>query len=109
MEMDFRNELFMASRDRLKGGTEARLLRQRLTELLTTGRLREIYKERKAAISVESTDTDDLIRNLTRRLPFRDELIRLLEHTMSLDKRQRGRRLQRDVSHKRIQENESLH
>ena len=41
MELNFRNELFMASRDRLKGGKEARELRRRLSDLLSTGRLKE--------------------------------------------------------------------
>ena len=101
MELNFRNELFMASRDRLKGGKEARQLRQRLSELLSTGRLKEVYKERKAAISVESTDTDELFRNLSKNLPLRDDLMRLLEHTMAFDRKPGERRVQRDGSSQR--------
>ena len=98
MEVDFRNELFMASRDRLKDGNESRELRSGLGRLLTSGRLKEIYKERKSAISVESNDTEDLLRNFAKNLPFRDELIRLLDHTMALDQKRDGRRLRNERS-----------
>src|SRR6266478_5309514 len=45
MRMTFRNELFMASRDRLKGADETRVLRDLLNDLLGKGKLQEIYKQ----------------------------------------------------------------
>jgi len=101
MDVDFRNELFMASRDRLKDGSESRELRSGLSRVLTSGRLKEVYKERKSAISVESNDTDDLLRSFAKSLPFRDDLMRLLDDTMALDDKRDGRRPRRDQSQTR--------
>ena len=84
LDIEFRQELFMASRDRLKDGKESRKLRKRLGELLRSGRLKEIYKGRKAQISVDDADADDLLRSLTSNLPFRNELMRLFDHTLKL-------------------------
>ena len=84
LEMDFRRELFMASRDRLKAGKESRELRTRLGDLLKSGRLKDIYKARKARMSVDDAEADDLIRNLTANLPLRNELVRLFGHSLQL-------------------------
>lgn len=89
---EFRNELFMASRDRLKGGDESRKLRRRLVDLLASGRLKNIHKERKALITVESKDAEELVRNITRNLPIRNELAELLGQTFRLDDRRNGYR-----------------
>ena len=85
----------MASRDRLKDGSESRLLRRQLADLLRSGRLKEVYKERKAAISVESKDTQELLRSLTQNLPFQDDLVRLLGQTYNFRDRRRGKKSQR--------------
>ena len=90
LDMEFRQELFMASRDRLKDGKESRELRQRLGKLLKSGRLKETYKARKSQISVDDTDADDLLRSLTRNLPFRNELMSLFDHTLKLKGSGRG-------------------
>ena len=95
LRMEFRDELFMASRDRLKDGSESRLLRKQLADLLRSGRLKEVYKERKAAISVESKDTQDLLRSFTQNLPFQDDLVRLLGQTYNFQDRRRGKQSQR--------------
>lgn len=92
---EVRNELFMASRDRLKEGTESRKLRRRLAEVLANGRLREINKARKASITVESGDAEELVRNLTRHLPIRSELADLLNQTFKVDATHKGRRHQK--------------
>ena len=92
LDIDFRQELFMASRDRLKDGKESRNLRRRLGKLLRDGRLKEIYKARKAQISVDDSDADDLLRNLTSNLPFRNELMQLFDHTLKLKGSGRGDR-----------------
>lgn len=90
VKLEFRNELFMASRDRLKDGEESRALRHKLTEVLARGRLKEIYKERKSSITVESKDTEDLLKNFTRNLPLQSDLVRLLGQTFKLQDRRSG-------------------
>ena len=92
---EVRNELFMASRDRLKEGAESRKLRRKLAELLVNGRLKDIHKERKASITVESNDAEELLRNITRNLPIRDELANLLGQTFKLGERRDGNRSER--------------
>ena len=92
LQTEFRNELFMASRDRLKEGAESRSLRRKLAELLASGRLKDVHKERKASITVESGDAEELLRNLTRNLPIRDELADLLSQTFKLRDKRDGNR-----------------
>ena len=89
---EVRGELFMASRDRLKDGDESRLLRDQLTQLLSKGRLGEIHKDRKASITVESKDAEELVRNITRNLPIRNELADLLNQTFKIDDKRNGQR-----------------
>lgn len=84
LDIDFRQELFMASRDRLKHGKESRELRKRLGDLLKAGRLKDICKTRKARMSVDDAEAEHLIRNLTANLPLRNELTRLFGHTLKL-------------------------
>lgn len=90
VELEFRNELFMASRDRVKDGEESRALRHKLAELLVNGRLKEIYKDRKSSITVESKDTEELLKNFTRNLPLQSDLVRLLGQTFKLQDRRNG-------------------
>lgn len=89
---EFRNELFMASRDRLKDGDESRKLRGLLAHLLRNSRLKEIHKERKESITVDSKDAEDLVRNITRNLPLRNDLVELLGQTFKLDDERNGPR-----------------
>ena len=106
LQTEFRNELFMASRDRLKGGTESRSLRRKLAELLASGRLKDIHKERKASITVESGDAEELLRNLSRNLPIRDELADLLSQTFKLGDKRDGKRNEkaRETARKELRE-----
>lgn len=99
---EVRNELFMASRDRLKEGAESRKLRRKLADVLANGRLKEINKERKASITVESKDAEELVKNLTRHLPIRSELADLLSQTFKVDATHKGRRLQKSRKSKQI-------
>ena len=92
LDVNFRQELFMASRDRLKDGKESRDLRRRLGILLKDGRLKQIYKRRKAQISVDDGDANDLLRSLTSNLPFRNELMRLFDHALKLKGAGKGKR-----------------
>lgn len=55
LNYDVRNELFMASRDRIKGGEESRQIREKLAESLRKSVLDEWYKKRKDSISVTTS------------------------------------------------------
>ena len=87
MNLAFRKELFMASRDRLKDGDETRQLREFLRNKLGSknGRLAEIQKRRKDSISVESGDAKEMLKSLTQNLPMNPELMQLLNQTFKLD------------------------
>ena len=93
MEYDFRKELFMASRDRLKDGEETRSLRKFLAEKLGArgGRLWEIQKWRKDSIAVESEDAKDLLKSFARNFTRNEELLKLLEQTLNLDLPPKGK------------------
>lgn len=80
-----RNELFMASRDRLKSGDVVSKLRKRLTKLLRQGRLKSVNAQRKASLNVESSDANELLRSMTKRLPLQDNLAKLLNQTFKLE------------------------
>ena len=87
MEYDFRKELFMASRDRLKDGEETRALRKFLADKLSAkdGRLWEIQKRRKDSITVESEDAKGLLKSFAQNFARNEELLNLLEQTLNLD------------------------
>ncbi len=92
MDYDFRKELFMASRDRLKDGEETRELRKFLAERLgdKNGYLAEIQKRRKDSIAVESEDAKELLKSLTQSLPMDGDLMKLLSQTLKLDQQTNG-------------------
>ncbi len=85
MDYDFRKELFMASRDRLKDGDETRRLRKFLADKLGSDRLAEIQKRRKDSIAVDSGDAKEMLKSLTQNLPMNPELMQLLNQTFKLD------------------------
>ena len=93
MHYDFRKELFMASRDRLKDGEETRTLRKFLADKLgaKSGRLWEIQKRRKDSIAVESEDAKDLLKSFAQNFSRNEELLKLLEQTLSLDLPPKGK------------------
>lgn len=90
MNPEFRRELFMASRDRLKEGKESRKLRAALGDLLGKGRLQQIHKKRKASITLESSDADDLLRNFARNLSFHNDLAKLFKNTLDIEDKSNG-------------------
>lgn len=92
MNYDFRNELFMASRDRLKDGDEAKELRKFLTKKLggKDSELVAIEKKRRNSIDVEGSDTKSLLKSFTKNLKFDSELLKLLDQTFKLDEKQEG-------------------
>ncbi|KAB7531712.1 hypothetical protein F8C76_01960 [Flagellimonas olearia] len=88
MKYNFRKELFMASRDRLKDGEETQYLRSYLAAQLSRkdGRLADIEKIRKQAIDIDTTsNTNELLKNFTKNLPLDSELAKLLSQTFKLD------------------------
>jgi hypothetical protein len=92
MRKRFRDELFMASRDRLKDGDESRKLREILADTLKRGRLNEIYKKRKDFISVDAGDAQDLLKSFTKNLPLNNDLVKLLGQTFRLEEREPKRK-----------------
>ena len=92
MNYNFRKELFMASRDRLKDGEETRALRRFLADKLGAkdGRLAEIQKRRKNSIAIESEDAKDLIRSFAQNLSRNQDLLQLLGQTLNLDLQTKG-------------------
>ena len=93
MEYDFRKELFMASRDRLKDGEETQALRKFLADKLGAkgGRLWEIQKWRKDSIAVESEDAKDMLKSFAQNFSRNKELLNLLEQTLNLDLSHEGK------------------
>ncbi|MBI1372256.1 MAG: hypothetical protein GC159_05780 [Phycisphaera sp.] len=83
---EFRNELTMASRDRLKGGAETKRLRDELAKLLKDSKLDKINKRRKEALSLEDSQADDLVRSFAENLPLNSEMNKLLNQVFKLDK-----------------------
>src|SRR5690606_33411580 len=81
MNPDFREELFMASRDRLKHGDEANALRDSLGKKLRKSVLDDINRKRRETIGLESEDTSELIKSFAKNLPKDSELFKLLQNT----------------------------
>jgi hypothetical protein len=89
MRYEFRKELFMASRDRLKHGDEATQLREYLGKRLRNSQLAEIDKKKKESIGFDSEDTNDLLKSFAKNLPKDSELFKLLQHTLKLDEQKK--------------------
>jgi hypothetical protein len=87
MKYEFRKELFMASRDRLKDGEETKELRKFLASELSKkdSPLSEIEKMRKDSITADTGDTKELLKSFTKNLPLDSELMKLLSQTFKLD------------------------
>lgn len=85
LKNSFRTELFMGSRDRLKNGEEGTYLRKLVADILTKGRLKEIYKEWKDSITTQSDSAEDLLKDFSSHLPMNKDLMRLLGNTFTLD------------------------
>lgn len=108
MKYEFRKELFMASRDRLKDGEETQQLRRYLATKLSAkdGRLNEIQKFRKQAVNIDtSTNTNQLLKNFTKNLPLNSDLMKLLGDTFKLDlkKEKKDTKGSKKSEHKKIE------
>ncbi len=87
MKADFREELFMSDRERLKGGDESHMLRDYLGNKLRKSQLDEINRHRKESIDLESEDTSELIKSFAKNLPKDSELFKLLQNTLKLEEK----------------------
>lgn len=85
LTLHYRNNLFMASRDRLKNGKEAETIRKLLAEQLKKSELGEIYKQRKESFSADTGDAQDLLKTFSKNLPLNPEMLKLLKQTFKLD------------------------
>lgn len=87
LSLGVRNELFMASRDRLKSGDTADAIRKHLRDLLLQSELKEIAKRRKSSLNMDGADAGQMLRDLTRNLPMNDALTKILRQTFDLPDR----------------------
>ena len=87
MKYEFRKELFMASRDRLKEGDEARKLREYLGNKLRKSKLDDINRHRKESIGLDSEDTNELLKSFAKNLPKDSDLFKLLQNTLKLEEK----------------------
>lgn len=85
MKRSFGKELFMASRDRLKAGTNAKDLRDYLGKKLRNSRLDEINKRRKDLIGLNVENTSDLLKSFAKNLNKDSDLFKFLQNTLKLE------------------------
>lgn len=84
LHLAVRNELFMASRDRLKAGDKADAIRKHLRELLVASELKDISRRRKASLNLDGADAGQMLRELTRNMPMNEALTRILRQTFDI-------------------------
>ncbi|MBI5056196.1 MAG: hypothetical protein HZB61_06250 [Nitrospirae bacterium] len=85
MTLHYRNNLFMASRDRLKNGKESEIIRSLLAEYLRKSELNDIYKQRKDSFSADTSDANELLKKFSKNLPLNPEMLKLLKQTFKLE------------------------
>ena len=85
MTLHYRNNLFMASRDRLKNAKEADVIRKLLADNLRKSELNDIYKQRKDSFSADTSDTNELLKKFSKNIPLNPEMLKLLEQTFKLE------------------------
>lgn len=90
LHLEVRNELFMASRDRLKAGDASETVRKQLRDMLLASELSEIAKRRKASLNIDTQDTEQMLRDLTRNLPMSESLAKILRQTFQLPDHKTG-------------------
>ena len=101
LDLEVRNELFMASRDRLKAGDKADAIRKHLREILANSDLKEIAKRRKSSLSVDDADAGKMLRDLTRNMPMNEALTRILRQTFDLPGQKPGTAQKREREERR--------
>lgn len=97
---DFRNELFMASRDRLKeGGDEAQYLRSYLGEQLRKSKLKDILKNRKNNLALSEGETNEVFKSIARNISLNPEMMKLLQQSFKLEQK-------KDIKNKDVESHE---
>ncbi len=85
---DFRNELFMASRDRLKeGGDESQFLRHFLGEQLRRSKLKDILKKRKNNLALGEGETNEIFKSIAKNISLNPEMMKLLQQSFKLEQK----------------------
>ena len=92
LNYEFRKELFMASRDRLRQGDESNKLREYLRKKLTNSKLVEINKARKDSIGLESEDTQEMVKSFAKNLPKDGDLFKLLQNTLKIEEKDKSQK-----------------
>lgn len=90
LHMGVRNELFMASRDRLKAGDKADEVRKHLRDMLLNSDLKDIAKRRKSTLNVDTGDAGQMLRDLTRNMPMNEAMTRILRQAFDLPDQRPG-------------------
>lgn len=90
LNYEFRKELFMASRDRLRQGDESNKLREYLRKQLVKSQLSELNKRRKNTMGLESEDTQELVKSFAKNLPKDGELFKLLQNTLKIEEKKQS-------------------
>lgn len=107
LNYNFRKELFMASRDRLKNGEETAKLRELVAKVLLKSKLNDIYKKRRDTISFSGEDKNELLKSFTKNLPLKSDLLKLLSKTFKLeetDKKQEKEKKKEKTEKEQIEE-----
>ncbi|MGN6491646.1 MAG: hypothetical protein ACTHLE_06575 [Agriterribacter sp.] len=104
MKYEFRKELFMASRDRLKEGEESKELREYLGKKIRKSRLDDINRHRKESIGLDSEDTNELLKSFAKNLNKDSELFKLLQNTLKLEEKKDKDVKKPDQKKEKIQE-----
>jgi hypothetical protein len=108
MNPDFREEIFMSDRERIKKGDEASYFRDYLGKKLRKSQLDEINKRRKESIGLESEDTSELIKSFAKNLPKDSELFKLLQNTLKLEGRKDQKKIPENKKQKDRTEEKSF-
>ncbi|MGA3209130.1 MAG: hypothetical protein ABSE05_15085 [Syntrophales bacterium] len=109
LKLHYRNNLFMASRDRLKYGKEAEVIRELLADRLKKSELSDIYKQRKDSFSAETSDANDILKAFSKDLPLNPEMLKLLKQTFKLEelyKDKKDEKKKKDKKKKEPKDNE---
>ena len=104
LKLHYRNNLFMASRDRLKDGKESQIIREMLADRLKKSELSDIYRQRKDSFSAETSDANDILKAFSKDLPLNPEMLKLLKQTFKLEKTDKGKREEKNQSDRKQNE-----
>ena len=85
VKLYYRNNLFMASRDRLKQGKESEYMRDLLARKLKQSELNDIYKKRRDSFSADTENANELLKTFSKNLPLNPEMLKLLKQAFKLE------------------------